>query len=44
VVAGAAHDIGEAVDIARRSIDSGAAQRALEGFVEASNDVSLCDD
>jgi anthranilate phosphoribosyltransferase len=44
VVAGAAHDIGEAVDIARRSIDSGAAQRALEGFVEASNDVALCDD
>ena len=44
VVAGAASDIGEAIEVARRSIDSGAAQRALEGFVEASNDVSLCDD
>jgi len=44
VVAGAASDMGEAIEVARRSIDSGAAQRALEGFVEASNDVSLCDD
>jgi len=44
VVAGAASDLGEAIEVARRSIDSGAARRALEGFVEASNDVSLCDD
>ena len=44
VVVGAASDMGEAIEVARRSIDSGAAQRALEGFVEASNDVSLCDD
>lgn len=44
VVAGAAGEIGEAVEVARRSIDSGAAQRALTGFVEASNDVTLCDD
>ena len=44
VVAGAAPDIGEAVAMARVSIDSGAAQRALIGFVETSNDVALCDD
>lgn len=44
VVAGAAKDISDAVALARSSIDSGAAKRALNGFVEASNDVALCDD
>jgi len=44
LVAGAASDIGEAIEIAQRSIDMGAAQRVLEGFVEASNDGALCDD
>jgi len=44
VVAGAAPGIAEGIVSARRSIDSGAAIRALEGFVEASNGAAVCDD
>ena len=44
VVAGAAPGIAEAIELARRSIDSGAALRALDGFVEASNGGAVCDD
>lgn len=44
VVAGAAQDLAEGIELARRSIDSGAALNALSQFVEASNGDAVCDD
>ncbi|MFM8867150.1 MAG: anthranilate phosphoribosyltransferase [Ilumatobacteraceae bacterium] len=44
VIAGAVQGIAEGIESARRSIDSGAAMRALEGFVEASHGAAVCDD
>jgi anthranilate phosphoribosyltransferase len=37
LVAGGAHDLGSAVDRARATIDSGAAQGILEGLVQLTN-------
>ena len=44
VVAGMAQDLAEGIELARRSIDSGAALNALSQFVEASNGDAVCDD
>lgn len=44
VVAGATQDLAEGIELARRSIDSGAALNALSKFVEASNGDAVCDD